>query len=180
MTDTSTVVWGELNATDVCYLRFLMTMKDLLLCVPLSLSEYQPDLTPTATTPQIWAYQEPNLQGASGIMLEELPRELLKVAQSPIIKGVGIGIAGNIKEVIEARRLVRDCLELKDGHDVKARCDKWMERMCAFVDNDVDEQDDLAQIERSRRKRPRMRWEKACMKTSIDLPLLCPSCRSPV
>lgn len=134
---------------------------------------------PTATTPQIWAYQEPNLQGASGIMLEELPRELLKVAQSPIIKGVGIGIAGNIKEVIEARRLVRDCLELKDGHDVKARCDKWMERMCAFVDNNVDEQDDLA-IERSRRKRPRMRWEKACMKASIDLPLLCPSCRSPV
>ncbi|EIM87426.1 uncharacterized protein STEHIDRAFT_146804 [Stereum hirsutum FP-91666 SS1] len=87
---------------------------------------------PTATTPQIWAYQEPNLQGASGIMLEELPRELVKVAQSPIIKGVGIGIAGNIKEVIEARRLVLDCLELKDGHDVKARCYKWMERRLGY------------------------------------------------
>lgn len=113
-------------------------------------------------------------------MLEELPRELLKVAQSPIIKGVGIGIAGNIKEVIEARRLVRDCLEMKDGHDVKVRCDVWMERMCAFVGDAVDEQDDLGDIGRSRRKRPRMWWEKACMKASIDLPLLCPSCRSPV
>lgn len=150
------------------------------LALPSALTIRIPSRTqPTPTDLRIRGYKAPPLLGASGIALEELPRELLKVAQAPITKGAGLGIVGNIKEVIEARRLVRDCLEMSDAQDVKAKCNMWAERMTAFADDIVDEQDDLT-LGGARRKRPRRRWQRACKKADIDLPLLCPSCSSPV
>lgn len=134
---------------------------------------------PSRAQPTIRAYKAPPLQSVSGISLDELPRELLKVAQSPIVKGAGLGIVGNIKEVIEARRLVRECLQTSNVQDVKAKCDVWMEKMVAFVDDAVEEQE-AGSIGKFGRKRPRMRWERACKKADIDLPLLCSSCSSPV
>lgn len=139
----------------------------------------------TADNLQVRAYKpELALRGVEGgIPLDKLPFELLKVAQSPIVKGGQLGIVGNVKEVIEARRLVHECLRIGDEEEIGAKCDKWKERMCVF-DRDFDPVDgggdETGLVGKKRRGKRRMRWKKSARKAAIDLPLLCPSCRSPI
>lgn len=117
------------------------------------------------------------------VSLDQLPPELVKVAQMSIVRGGRMGIVGNIKEVIEARRLVQRCLEMKNFEDVDAICSEWKERMCRSDLYSYEKEDEGSGQKRTMwRRSPRMKWEMACRprRLEIDLPLLCPSCKSPI
>lgn len=58
--------------------------------------------------------------------LGSLPVPLVKLAQSQIIKGPSVhGVAGNVGDVVDARRLIYRCLTVNDDR-AKEDLEEWM------------------------------------------------------
>jgi len=59
-------------------------------------------------------------------LLSSLPPDLVTVAQQPIVKGGNAGIAGNVRSVVEARRMLYNALAIYGGSSVPIP-DDWEE-----------------------------------------------------